>query len=213
MVGWECRAAVRWRWHRRRSRRALLHRAAPPRRTLNMMPAMVVPVLVNPGPFTPCFSKKSFRLHRSKAKPPSPAAAMAGHALLVRSGGDQRRAGPCGSGDQWACTDGESQRCDRQADELQVDVGWSCAAAGLRCDAWESQAGTTTGLLPKLTSLQHPALDPHCPFESTSFRTALPLPRSPSAVVLSHSSQPAPLLAAPACRGGRTEQLQPWPQS
>ena len=69
-------------------RRALPHWCTP-RHTLNMMPAMVVPVLVNPGPFTPCFSKKSFRLHRSKTKPPSSAAAMAGNALLVRSGGDK----------------------------------------------------------------------------------------------------------------------------
>ena len=48
-----------------------------------MMPAMVVPVLVKPGPFTPFFSKNSFRLHRSKLKPP-PWAAMLGDATVLK---------------------------------------------------------------------------------------------------------------------------------
>lgn len=43
-------------------------------RTLNTIPAIVVPVLVGAGALTPLASKSSFRLHRSKLKPvPSPA--------------------------------------------------------------------------------------------------------------------------------------------
>lgn len=45
-----------------------------------MMPAMVVPVLVKPGCFAPLASKNSFRLHRSKAKPPWPAMLTGGRA-------------------------------------------------------------------------------------------------------------------------------------
>lgn len=51
--------------------------AAP--RTLKITPAMVVPVFVKPGCFIPFFSKNSFRLHRSKLKPPCCAILPAGH--------------------------------------------------------------------------------------------------------------------------------------
>lgn len=39
--------------------------------TLKMTPEMVVPVLVNPGPFIPFISKTSLRLQRSKLNPPA----------------------------------------------------------------------------------------------------------------------------------------------
>ena len=38
--------------------------------TLNINPAMVVPVFVKPGGLTPLFSRYAFRPHRSNEKPP-----------------------------------------------------------------------------------------------------------------------------------------------
>lgn len=47
------------------------HTPAPAPLALKITPAMVVPVLVKPGPVIPRASKNSFRLHKSKEKPPA----------------------------------------------------------------------------------------------------------------------------------------------
>lgn len=46
------------------------HRVPHNPRTLKMMPAMVVPVFVKPGPCMPRFCSSSLRSTRSKLKPP-----------------------------------------------------------------------------------------------------------------------------------------------
>lgn len=62
---------------------------SPSRRALKITPAMVVPVFVKPGCFAPRASKNSFRLHRSKLKPPccGAAAILTGQLRQIRPPG------------------------------------------------------------------------------------------------------------------------------